>query len=218
MTPPGQAASTDPLDRIFSYRAIDLRDRFPQPLETFREALECLQSDRSYMAAMSGEIIAYLRGGYALTIPDHFFIHRSSEIDATLVPPEENDAVCEEVEAWLRTTLTTHEKDLPEAVPLEDRPYSLNQLLKQCDLLAPHPEELRNWQEMPDAGRDVVEYLSDNDVWGAAERVFGDKEKAQRWMKTPLRQLNDRSPVEILNEDPQQVHDLLIRIEHGVYM
>ncbi|MBR9902452.1 MAG: hypothetical protein GYB15_00540 [Gammaproteobacteria bacterium] len=46
---------------IFAYRSFDLRDRFPQPLETFREALACLQSDDAYMAAMSGEIIAYLR-------------------------------------------------------------------------------------------------------------------------------------------------------------
>src|SRR5690554_980254 len=99
MTQPSNPPS-DPLAWIFAYRAIDLRDRFPQPLESFREALECLQSDRSYMAAMSDDIIAYLHGGYSLTIPDGFFIRRSGEIDATLVPPEENDAVCAEVEAW----------------------------------------------------------------------------------------------------------------------
>lgn len=49
--------------QVFAYRAFDLRDRFPQPLETFRDALELLQSDDAYMAAMSGEIMAYLRGG-----------------------------------------------------------------------------------------------------------------------------------------------------------
>ncbi|MDI5986019.1 DUF2384 domain-containing protein [Halomonas sp. M4R5S39] len=209
---------TDPLERIFAYRAIDLRDRFPQPLESFREALECLQSERSYMAAMSGEIIAYLRGGYSLIIPDEFFIRRSSEIDAALVAPEENDAVCAKVEAWLRTTLNLRGINTTEAVPLVERPYSLDQLLAQCDPQAPHTEELKAWQEMPDVGREVVEYLNANDVWGAAERVFGDKEKARRWMKAPLKQLNGRSPIEVLNEDPQQVHDVLIRIEHGVYM
>ncbi|MBS8269537.1 DUF2384 domain-containing protein [Halomonas litopenaei] len=209
---------TDPLARIFAYRAIDLRDRFPQPLESFREALECLQSDRSYMAAMSGEIIAYLRGGYALTIPDEFFICRSGEIDATLVPLGKNDEVCKEVEAWLREMLTRPDVDTTKGVPAEEQPYSLNQLLAQCDPQAPIPEELQVWQDMPDVGREVVECLNDNDVWGAAERVFGDKEKAQRWMKTPLKQLNDRSPIEVLDEDPQQVHELLIRIEHGVYM
>ena len=87
--------------RTFAYRAIDLSDRFPQPLESFREALECLQSDCAYLPELSGEIIAYLRGGYALTLPDHFFLRRLSGIDATLVPPEENDAVCAEVETSL---------------------------------------------------------------------------------------------------------------------
>nr|WP_298522548.1 hypothetical protein [uncultured Halomonas sp.] len=129
--------STDPLAQVFAYRAFDLRDRFPQPLETFREALECLQSDRSYMADMSGEIIAYLRGGYALTIPDHFFLHYHSDIDATIVSSKENDAVCGEVEAWLRSSLAAHTKGLSQAVPLEDRPYSLNKLLQQFDPQSP---------------------------------------------------------------------------------
>ncbi|MGM0783593.1 MAG: antitoxin Xre/MbcA/ParS toxin-binding domain-containing protein [Pseudomonadota bacterium] len=209
---------TDPLERIFAYRAIDLRDRFPQPLETFREALECLQSHRSYMAAMSGEIIAYLRDGYSVTIPDEFFIRRSSEIDAALVAPEENDAVCAEVEAWLRATLFTHEKDLTEVVPEEERPYNLNQLLEQCYAQAPQPEDLQAWHDMPDVGRELLELLNERDVWAAAETVFGDKAKAQRWMTQPLKQLNDRSPEEALDEDPQQVYDMLIRIDHGVYM
>lgn len=32
----------DPILSVFAYRAFDLRDHFPQPLETFRDALECL--------------------------------------------------------------------------------------------------------------------------------------------------------------------------------
>jgi hypothetical protein len=95
-------------------------------LESFREALECLQSDRSYMAAMSGEIIAYLRGGYSLTIPDKFFIRRSGETDATLVPPDENDEVCAKVETWLRKTLTRHDLDITKGVTADERPYSLD--------------------------------------------------------------------------------------------
>ncbi|MCC5902734.1 MAG: hypothetical protein JJT87_12520 [Halomonas sp.] len=34
----------EPLVRVFAYRTFDLRDRVPQPLDTFRQALECLQS------------------------------------------------------------------------------------------------------------------------------------------------------------------------------
>lgn len=130
MEPSAQRVA-DPLLQIFAYRALDLRDRFPHPLETFREALECLQSDRSYMPEMSGEIIAYLRGGFALSIPDHFFLHRSSDTNATLVPPEQNDAVCVKVEAWLHSALGTLAKIQPMEVRLEDRPYSLDDIVEK---------------------------------------------------------------------------------------
>lgn len=53
----------DIVQAISTYRAYDLRDRFPQPQLSFRAALKCLQSDVEYMAAMSGEIMAYLRDG-----------------------------------------------------------------------------------------------------------------------------------------------------------
>lgn len=189
----------------------------PQPLETFREALECLQSDRSYMAAMSGKIIAYLRGGYSLTIPDEFFIHRSSEIDAALVPPEENDAVCAEVEAWLRDILTAHQKDLPATVPLEDRPYTLDQLLEQCDPQGPQTEELKAWQSLPEDERETLAYLEATNAWEAAEHVLGSKEKAYEWMKSPHDQLKGRTPEEVFSEDRQRVYGLLIRIKYVIY-
>ena len=208
---------TYPLARIFAYRAIDLRDRFPQPLKSFREALECLQSNRSYMAAMSGEIIAYLRGGYSLTIPDEFFIRRSGEIDATLVPPEENDAVCAKVEAWLREMLTRPDVDTTKAVPAEERPYSLDQLLAQCDPQAPHPEELQTWQDTPDVGREILETPTETDIWQAAERLFESREGAERWMTSPEISLRGRTPVDVMVEDPQLVYDLIMRLEYGVY-
>lgn len=33
--PSAQPSGDDPLQRVFAYRAFDLRDRFPQPLENF---------------------------------------------------------------------------------------------------------------------------------------------------------------------------------------
>ncbi|MDT8878362.1 antitoxin Xre/MbcA/ParS toxin-binding domain-containing protein [Halomonas saccharevitans] len=216
MTQPTQGP-TDPLKRIFAYRAIDLRDHFPQPLETFREALECLQSERSYMAAMSGEIIAYLRGGYSVTIPNEFFIYKSSEIDAVLVSPEENDAVCEKVDAWLRATLEVYGKDLPKTVPLEDRPYSLYLLLQQCDLQAPELDEVKEWQEAPDVGRECLDSPSEIDVWQAAERLLENREGAKRWMTSPKKVFRGRTPAEVAVEDPQRAYDLIMRLEHGIF-
>lgn len=208
---------TDPLAKIFAYRAIDLRDRFPQPLESFREALECLQSDRSYMAAMSGEIIAYLRGGYSLTIPDEFFIRRSGEIDAALVSPDKNDEVCANVQAWLREMLTRPDVDTTKGVPAEERPYSLDQLLAQCDPQALPPEELQAWQDMPDVGREIVDVPSETDIWQAAERLFESRKGAERWMKSPAIALRGRTPIDVMIEDPQLVYDLIMRLEYGVY-
>lgn len=217
MTPPESASSSDPPDRIFAYRAIDLRDRFPQPLETFREALECLQSDRSYMAAMSGEIIAYLHGGCCQTIPDHFFLRNRSEIDATLVPADQNDAICDKVEAWIRRALAAHEEDLPDTVPLEDRPYSLDELLHQCELGASEFEELKEWQDTPNVGREILDLPCERDVWQAAERLFGSREGAKRWMMSSEIAFRGRIPAEVAVEDPQQVYDLIMRLEYGVY-
>jgi len=211
MTQPSNPPS-DPLARIFAYWAIDLRDRFPQPL-----ALECLQSDRSYMAAMSGEIIAYLRGGYSLTIPDEFFIRSSGEIDATLVPPEENEAVFAKVQAWLREMLTRRDVNTSKAVPAEERPYSLDQLLAQCDTQAPIPDELKAWEDMPDVGRENLEAPTETGIWLAAERLFESRKGAERWMKSPAIALRGRTPIDVMIEDPQLVYDLIMRLEYGVY-
>lgn len=95
----------DPVLSVFAYRAFDLRDHFPQPLETFRDALECLQSENAYLPNMTGEIVAYLRGGKVLMIPDAFFLHRLDG-DVSLVHPEENDDVCDLVKKWLHETLS----------------------------------------------------------------------------------------------------------------
>ena len=56
-------------------------------------------------------------------------------------------------------------------------------------------------------------------AWQHAVRVFGSEEKAAGWMNTPLRQLGERTPAEVLTEDPESeaVDTLLVRIEYVVY-
>ncbi len=63
----------DPLDQVFAYRAFDLRNRFPDPLPTFKAALECLQSDDAYLPEMDAEIVAYLKDGRTIRLPDCFY-------------------------------------------------------------------------------------------------------------------------------------------------
>ena len=54
-------------------------------------------------------------------------------------------------------------------------------------------------------------------VWEHAVRVFGNQPKAQRWLHTRLPELQDRTPDEVLNEDPLAVEAILGRIEDGVF-
>ena len=56
-------------------------------------------------------------------------------------------------------------------------------------------------------------------VWEHAVEVFGSKEKATGWLNTPLAQLQERTPAQVLLEDPANdaVETLLVQIEYVVY-
>ena len=49
--------------------------------------------------------------------------------------------------------------------------------------------------------------------------TFGTEERAFRWMSMPLSELGERTPEEILMDDPQnpEVEAILTRIDYGVY-
>ena len=63
----------DPLDHVFAFRAFDFRNRFPDPLPSFRAALECLQSEDAYLPDVDAEITAHLKDGRSIAIPNSFF-------------------------------------------------------------------------------------------------------------------------------------------------
>jgi putative toxin-antitoxin system antitoxin component (TIGR02293 family) len=56
-------------------------------------------------------------------------------------------------------------------------------------------------------------------VWSHAVRIFGSEQKASRWMETRLSELNDRTPEEVLADNPgsEAVEAILDRIEYGVF-
>ena len=56
-------------------------------------------------------------------------------------------------------------------------------------------------------------------VTARAIEVFGAREKAIRWLRTPLPSLSDRTPLSMLNtaDGIEQVEDVLGRIEQGVW-
>ena len=57
------------------------------------------------------------------------------------------------------------------------------------------------------------------DVVARAMEVFGTREKALRWLRTPVRSLGDQTPISLVT-DPEglaRVQDTLGRVEHGVW-
>jgi putative toxin-antitoxin system antitoxin component (TIGR02293 family) len=57
------------------------------------------------------------------------------------------------------------------------------------------------------------------EVTARAIEVLGSREKALRWLRTPVRSLGDRSPLSLLDrqEGIEQVRDVLGRVEHGIW-
>lgn len=57
------------------------------------------------------------------------------------------------------------------------------------------------------------------DVTARAIEVFGTREKALRWLRTPVRSLGDRTPISLLNSSDgiARVPDTLGQVEHGVW-
>jgi len=56
-------------------------------------------------------------------------------------------------------------------------------------------------------------------VTARAIEVFGTREKAIRWLRTPLPSLSDRTPLSLLNttDGIESIGDVLGRIEQGVW-
>ncbi|KGE77229.1 antitoxin Xre/MbcA/ParS toxin-binding domain-containing protein [Halomonas salina] len=54
-------------------------------------------------------------------------------------------------------------------------------------------------------------------VWRAATELFeGDRDAAERWLHREAKGLGGKRPIDVMQEDPQQVLDLIGRLEHGV--
>ncbi|CAM3965646.1 antitoxin Xre/MbcA/ParS toxin-binding domain-containing protein [Vreelandella rituensis] len=55
-------------------------------------------------------------------------------------------------------------------------------------------------------------------VWRAAIDLFGgDRSAADRWLHHEAMGLGWKRPIDVMQDDPQQVLDLIGRIDHGVY-
>lgn len=156
---------------------------------------------------MSGEIVAYIQGGRALHIPEHFFIRLSAN-SSSVVSPQENEHVCKAVDAWLRNALLRDAKD--SLIASTVRPARLNILLDECDPNAPEPDDMQAWRDMHDIGREVIDSPTQEDIWDAAVRTWGEVQ-ARRWMKSPHPHLDNTSPNLCIEKDPARVYALILQ-------
>ncbi|MDO4506768.1 MAG: DUF2384 domain-containing protein [Spirochaetales bacterium] len=72
-------------------------------------------------------------------------------------------------------------------------------------------------QLLPKQSAEVI--ISIIRTYQRATEVFESEEVAHKWLKTPLKVLNDQSPLQAVSDrfGAELVLDLLGRIEHGVY-
>jgi uncharacterized protein (DUF2384 family) len=61
----------------------------------------------------------------------------------------------------------------------------------------------------------VMEYA---EVLAHAVDTFGSRTNANAWLNRPNRVFNQRSPLQILTQDPGAVEEELVRIDHGIFL
>jgi uncharacterized protein (DUF2384 family) len=55
------------------------------------------------------------------------------------------------------------------------------------------------------------------DLFSEAEKVLGSSAEVERWFHSNLKALGGKTPYEVYLVKPEEISDLLGRIEHGVY-
>ncbi len=61
---------------------------------------------------------------------------------------------------------------------------------------------------------EAVEYAS---VLSHAVDTFGSRENANAWLNRPNRLFANKTPLQILTQDPEAVEEELVRIDHGMF-
>ena len=70
-------------------------------------------------------------------------------------------------------------------------------------------------REASDSEQLVTEYAK---VLAHAVETFGSRTNANAWLDRPNRVFNNRSPLQILTQDPGAVEEELVRIDHGMFV
>ena len=62
---------------------------------------------------------------------------------------------------------------------------------------------------------EVLEYAK---VLAHAVDTFGSRTNANAWLNRPNRIFNNKSPLQVLTENPAAVEEELVRIDHGMFL
>src|SRR5690554_908057 len=82
--------------------------------------------------------------------------------------------------------------------------------------LEPASSDAEDWAMLGTA--DPEGQTSAISVWRAAIGLFeGDRTAAERWLHKEAKGLGGKRPIDVMQAEPQQVLDLIGRIEHGIY-
>lgn len=74
---------------------------------------------------------------------------------------------------------------------------------------------LKKKRKATDVDPDVTEYAT---VLAHAVDTFGSRINANAWLNRPNRIFNNKSPLQILTQDPSAVEEELVRIDHGIFV
>jgi uncharacterized protein (DUF2384 family) len=99
----------------------------------------------------------------------------------------------------------------------EKKFYSLNELVAQCDPIAPVPEEIREWENSPMVGIEQAITQNAIDVINQAIRVWESREQALEWLQRAIPALDNERPCDMLGtqEGCRRIALVLRKIEHG---
>lgn len=125
---------------ILCFRAFDMRDRFPEPVATFKEALELIQSEKAYLPEVLGEIVCYLKSGKSIKIPNTYFLYE-----------EKNFASIEEATQWVNERAKDMKPSFGDAIANPDLPFEQQvkeAMLSTETLVVPESENLRVCNEV----------------------------------------------------------------------
>jgi hypothetical protein len=96
---------------------------------------------------------------------------------------------------------------------VEQAGIELSDAIRKLERIVIKERKTRIQRETP-----LSKQITSETVRAHALEAFGDVEKTDHWLRRPNQLFHGRSPLQVLESDPEAVEAELVRIEHGVYV